>query len=227
MATHDYVIDNQTAANLRADLNNALQAIVTQNSGSSAPTTTFSNMLWYDTGNNQIKKRDEADSAWITLGTIDEATGKFTPNAAITTSEIAAATLVTSTDTIASNDNDTTIPTSAAVKDFVEANAVTTSNVLAAMAGATTDDVGSYIIAWNTTGTSVAVGGTISGSNLRYVNARGSNPFETRTLYNNNTFPTTNTTTLTGTWRAITHGQGRYASGLDYFWAPSLWLKVS
>ena len=38
----------------------------------------------------------------------------------ITTSEIAAATLVTQSDGIASNDNETTIPTSAAVKDFVD-----------------------------------------------------------------------------------------------------------
>ena len=125
VATHDYEIANQTPANLRADLNNALQAIVTQNSGSSAPTTTFANMLWYDTANNQIKKRNEADTAWITLGTIDEATGKFTPNAAITTSEIADATLVTSTDTIASNNNNTTIPTSAAVKAYADSVSVT------------------------------------------------------------------------------------------------------
>jgi hypothetical protein len=121
MATHDYEIANQTPANLRADLNNALLAIVTQNSSATAPATTFANMLWYDTANNQIKKRNEADSAWITLGTVDEGTGKFTPNAAITTSEIAATTLVTASDTIASNDNDTTIPTSAAVKDYVDA----------------------------------------------------------------------------------------------------------
>lgn len=121
MATHDYVIDNQSAPNFRTDLNNALAAIVSTNSNSTAPSVTFANMLWYDTANNQIKKRNEANSAWITLGTVDEGTSKFTPNAAITTSEIAAATLVTSSDTIASNDNDTTIPTSAAVKDYVDA----------------------------------------------------------------------------------------------------------
>lgn len=118
MATHDYVIDNQTGANFRADLNNALLAIVSHNSNATAPATTFANMIWYDTANNQLKKRNEANSAWITLGTIDESGGKFTPNAAITTSEIAAATLVTAADTIASNDNDTTIPTTAAVIDY-------------------------------------------------------------------------------------------------------------
>jgi hypothetical protein len=41
-------------------------------------------------------------------------------NLAVTTSEIAAGTLVTESEGISSNDNDTTIPTSAAVKDFVD-----------------------------------------------------------------------------------------------------------
>jgi hypothetical protein len=80
MATHDYVIDNQTAPNFRADLNSALQAIVTQNSSGTAPSVTYANMIWYDSANNQLKKRDEANSSWITLGTIDEGTGTFTPS---------------------------------------------------------------------------------------------------------------------------------------------------
>jgi hypothetical protein len=80
MATHDYVIDNQTAPNFRADLNSALQAIVTQNSSGTAPSVTYANMIWYDSANNQLKKRDEANSSWVTLGTIDEGTGTFTPS---------------------------------------------------------------------------------------------------------------------------------------------------
>ena len=40
MATHDYVIDNSTGANVRSDLNNVLQAILTNNSSGSAPSTT-------------------------------------------------------------------------------------------------------------------------------------------------------------------------------------------
>tara|TARA_B100001057_G_scaffold499458_1_gene610200 strand:- start:2828 stop:3640 length:813 start_codon:yes stop_codon:yes gene_type:complete len=67
MANHDYNIANQTAPNFRADLNNALLAIVSTNSGSSAPSTTFANQLWYDTSANQLKMRNEADSAWIIL----------------------------------------------------------------------------------------------------------------------------------------------------------------
>lgn len=78
MAEHDYVIDNQSAPAFRSDLNNALMAIVSQNSKATAPTTTYANMFWYDTAANQLKKRNEANSAWIVLGTIDEALGTFT-----------------------------------------------------------------------------------------------------------------------------------------------------
>lgn len=55
----------------------------------------------------------------LTNKTIDaNGTGNSITN--IETGDIAAATLVTAADTIASNDNDTTLPTSAAVRDLVE-----------------------------------------------------------------------------------------------------------
>jgi hypothetical protein len=82
MAIHDYVIDNQSASAFRSDLNNALLAVVTQNSNATAPTTTYANMIWYDTTANQLKKRNEANSAWIILGTIDEGLSTFTPSGA-------------------------------------------------------------------------------------------------------------------------------------------------
>lgn len=80
MPTHDYVIDNQEAPNFRSDLNNLLQAIVSQNASSIEPAVKYANMIWYDTTNNQLKKRNEANSAWIVLGTINESTGTFTPS---------------------------------------------------------------------------------------------------------------------------------------------------
>ena len=46
----------------------------------------------------------------------------------LTTSEIAAGSLVTESETIASNDNDTTLPTSAAVKDYADAGTATLTN---------------------------------------------------------------------------------------------------
>ena len=55
MATHDYVIDNSTGANVRTDLNNVLQAVLTNNSSGSAPSTTAAYMLWADTSNSLLK----------------------------------------------------------------------------------------------------------------------------------------------------------------------------
>ena len=49
----------------------------------------------------------------------------------VTSSDIAAGTLVTESEGISSNDNDTTIPTSAAVKDFVENNSADIGLVIA------------------------------------------------------------------------------------------------
>lgn len=67
MAQHDYVIDNGSGAAVRADLNSALSAIASTNSGATAPSTTFAHMLWMDTANNLLKKRDGANTGWITI----------------------------------------------------------------------------------------------------------------------------------------------------------------
>jgi len=80
MSTHDYVIDNQAAPAFRSDLNDALAAIVSQNSNATAPATTYADMLWYDTTTKILKKRNEANSAWVSMGTFDEGAGTFTPS---------------------------------------------------------------------------------------------------------------------------------------------------
>lgn len=77
MATHDYVIDNQTAPNFRADLNNALLAIVSNNSSATAPAVTYANMMWYDTATNILYMRNEDNDAWIALGTLDQTADTF------------------------------------------------------------------------------------------------------------------------------------------------------
>jgi len=77
MAEHDYVIDNQSAPSFRADLNNALQAIVSNNSKGTAPTVTYANMTWYDTATNWIFVRNETNSAWIRFAYLDQATNKI------------------------------------------------------------------------------------------------------------------------------------------------------
>ena len=66
MAQHDYVIANASGATVRADINNALLAISSSNSGSSAPSTTYAYELWVDTSNNLLKLRNGANNAWLT-----------------------------------------------------------------------------------------------------------------------------------------------------------------
>jgi len=71
MATHDYVIDNQSAPSARSDINNVLQAIVTNNSSTTAPSVTYAGMWWLDTTNNQMKLRDKDNAAWVIVGELD------------------------------------------------------------------------------------------------------------------------------------------------------------
>ena len=71
MATHDYVIDNSTGANVRADINNALAAIVSNNSSSSQPTTRYAYMWWADTTNGVLKIRNSANDGWVELLQLD------------------------------------------------------------------------------------------------------------------------------------------------------------
>lgn len=73
MAQHSYSIANQSGASFRSDLNNALSAIVSQNSGAAAPTTTYAYQLWADTTTGLLKQRDAANASWITLGTLGSA----------------------------------------------------------------------------------------------------------------------------------------------------------
>ena len=78
MATHDYNIANQTGADFRADLNNALLAIVSNNSNATSPSTTYAYQLWVDTANNVLKLRNSANSDWITTGISITASNSFT-----------------------------------------------------------------------------------------------------------------------------------------------------
>ena len=71
MATHDYVIANDTGASVRADINNVLQAILTNNSSSSSPSTTAAYMFWADTTSGTLKIRNSSDNAWIELFQLD------------------------------------------------------------------------------------------------------------------------------------------------------------
>jgi len=72
MSQHDFVIANQTANSARLDINAGLQALASNNSGASAPSTTYANMWWYETDSNLLKIRNENDSAWINVAYVDQ-----------------------------------------------------------------------------------------------------------------------------------------------------------
>ena len=71
MPTHDYIIANQSGAAFRTDLNNALAAIVSNNSNSSSPATTYAYQWWADTSAGVLKIRNSANNAWIELLQLD------------------------------------------------------------------------------------------------------------------------------------------------------------
>lgn len=73
MAQHDGVIDNASGAAVRADLNNYLNAALTNNSGSTAPTTTYPHQWWFDSATNLLKQRNSANTAWVAVAKKDGA----------------------------------------------------------------------------------------------------------------------------------------------------------
>jgi hypothetical protein len=70
MAQHDYNIANQAGAAFRSDLNNALQAVATNNSGTAAPSTTFAYQWHVDTDPAPAKLniRNGANDGYIEVG---------------------------------------------------------------------------------------------------------------------------------------------------------------
>lgn len=73
MAQADQTVQNNTFPTVRADINNNLAALFSNSSGPSEPLTTVAYMDWIDiSGANPVwKKRNAANNAWITIGTID------------------------------------------------------------------------------------------------------------------------------------------------------------
>ena len=67
----NYVVDNSTGANVRADINEIFDAILTVNSGSSGPSYAKAYTLWADTSAGTMKIRNGANNAWIELFQLD------------------------------------------------------------------------------------------------------------------------------------------------------------
>lgn len=170
MSQHDFNIANQTAPNFRSDLNLALTALASLSSGATAPSTTYANMLWYDTSANILKLRNEANSGWIDVGYLDQGVGAFRilDDTQVTNSsgtqtgllgDQATATWEAGTGTTES------LVSPAKVKAAIDANtqSYTQPTTLAA--------VGTY--AFCVSSVDLTPGATISGSSLSYSNAYG------------------------------------------------------
>jgi len=65
MSQNDFNIANQGFPSFRSDLNDALQSLASNSSGATEPATTYAGQFWYDSTNDVLKFRNEANSAWI------------------------------------------------------------------------------------------------------------------------------------------------------------------
>jgi hypothetical protein len=83
MSQNDFTIANQSFPSFRSDLNSALQALASNNSGDTAPSTTFANMWWYDSANNILYIRNEDNDAWIQFATLDQTNDLFVVTSSI------------------------------------------------------------------------------------------------------------------------------------------------
>jgi hypothetical protein len=168
MSQNDFVIANDTAANVRADINLALQALASTSSGATAPATTYANMLWYDTATNFLYMRSEADDAWIKLGTLDQSTNTFSAEVDLPT--LATATWETGTATDEALISPVKLAaavaasgTSSPVKAYVKFNGIGTIAISASLNVSSVTDlgVGSYRVNFTTSLSSANYGASV------------------------------------------------------------------
>jgi len=70
MAQADYNLANQSGSQFRDELNSTLSAILSLNSGGTAPVSAVAYTLWADTNTGLLKIRDGGTSAFITIGAL-------------------------------------------------------------------------------------------------------------------------------------------------------------
>lgn len=201
MSQNDFSIANQTASSFRSDLNSALQALASLSSGGTAPSTTYANMLWYDTTNNLLKMRNESDSAWITIGTLNQSTSKF---------EVDNLPTLTQSTWEAGTNTTEAVVSPAKVKAAIDSlgQKVTTATVNTAIASSFTGGVGTYALLG---GTNIVLGpgSTVSGSSVGYAGTGADTLDSNDNLARVYSYPG-------GTWRCMgyLYGTGRVVTSL-------------
>ena len=83
MSQNTVVIVDGTGLEVLGYMNDALDTLITNNSGSAEPSTKYAYMLWADTTTGLLKIRNAANSAWITIGALGTANLGLIPTTAI------------------------------------------------------------------------------------------------------------------------------------------------
>jgi hypothetical protein len=70
MSQNDFVIDNGTGQAVRLDLQDAFQAVATNNSGASAPSTNYASQFFANTNSGIMQLNNTSGNAFINLFTL-------------------------------------------------------------------------------------------------------------------------------------------------------------
>lgn len=65
MSQHDYTVADGNGTTVLDDINLALKALASNNSGATEPSTPYAFMWWADTANDMLKQRNAANTAWV------------------------------------------------------------------------------------------------------------------------------------------------------------------
>lgn len=79
MSQHSFSIANMARSLFRAAVNDALQALASNNKGSSQPATRYPGMTWIDDSATPWVEKRWTGSAWVVSGYINASTGIWTP----------------------------------------------------------------------------------------------------------------------------------------------------
>jgi hypothetical protein len=189
MSQSNYNIPNQSAPNVRAQLNAVFGSIATNNSGSTAPSTTFAYQWWYDTSTDILKQRNAANSAWINIGSFDQSGGTFTP--------AGQRDLASQAEAEAGTDNTKTM-TPLRTKEAI------TAQVLSVTAGAGLGGVGTYaMLLREGASNNIVEGDTYAGSVLRYAGFGNGQTTAADSGAATGTYVTYGSVAPAGTWRAM------------------------
>ena len=122
----NYNLANQSGANFRAELNNTLLDIVSNNSGATEPATRFAYELWVDTSSSVMKIRNSGNDAWITLpfslsadNTVDINGGTVNGISSLSFSSGSTVTSILDEDNLASN-SATALATQQSLKTYID-----------------------------------------------------------------------------------------------------------